>query len=143
MNTKAIIKTGLEAMLFSGIILSCNKAQDSAGTNTKLNEPVEAVQDDFANQIQELKNEAEFVIADFNNKTYEIKTEALKSKKNIDTDVKNRIIVIENQVFQLEDRLESINNQSKETWSEFSQSMKNELTDMKRNIDSLTQKISG
>ena len=143
MKTKTIIKTGLGAMLVSGIILSCNKSQESGKIKSKLNQSVESVQDDFAKEITELKNEAELIIADFNNKTYQIKTEALKSKKNIDEETKNRIVDIENQVIQLEDQLEDIHNQSRETWSDFSKSMKHELINMKKNIDSLSTKNSG
>jgi len=143
MNTKNILKTGLEALLVSGIFLSCNHAQDSGKNQSKLNKPVEAIQDDFTKEISELRNEAELIIAEFNNKTFEIRTEALKNKKNIDADIKQRIIDIENQVARLEDKLEDLSDQSRETWSDFSKSMKNELTDMKRNIDSLTRKNSG
>ena len=143
MNTKAILKTGLGTLLVSGIILSCNRAQDSGKMISKLNESVESVQDNLEKEILELRNEAKLIIADFNNKTYEIRIEALKSQKNIDADIKRRIIDIENQVIQLEDKLENLNKQSRESWSDFSQSMKNELTDMRRNIDNLTHKNSG
>jgi phage host-nuclease inhibitor protein Gam len=143
MNIKIIFKTGLETLIVSGIIFSCNRAQDSSEIKSKLNESVELVQGDLDKEILELKSEAENVIAEFNDKTFEIRREALKSKSNIDADIKQRIIDIENQIAQLEDKLEDLHNQSRETWSEFSQSMKNELTDMKRNIDNLTRKNSG
>ena len=143
MSIKSILTTGLEALLLSGIFLSCNRVQESSEIKSKLNESFESVQNDLGKKILELRNEAELIIADFNSKTYEIRTEALKSQKNIDADIKKRIIDIENQVTQLEDKLENLNKQSMESWSEFSQLMKNELTDMKRNIDNLTGKNSG
>ncbi len=108
-----------------------------------LNQSSESVQDDLTKEISALKSEAELIIADFNNKTYQIRTEALMSKKNIDKEIKTRIIVIENQVIQLEDKLGDIHNQSKESWYDFSRSMKQELTNMKKNIDSLYSKNSG
>ena len=131
------------AVLVSGMMLSCNKSKESDTVKSKLNRSVESVQDDLTKEIAELKSEAELIIADFNNKTYQIKTEALKSRKNIDEEIKNRIIDIENQVIRLEDKLEDIHNQSKESWSDFSRSMKQELTNMKKNIDSLHRKNSG
>jgi F0F1-type ATP synthase membrane subunit b/b' len=143
MNTNTIIKTGLMAVLVSGMMLSCNKSKESGTVRSKLDQSVESIQDDLTQEITELKNEAEFIIADFNNKAYQIKAEALKSRKNIDEEIKSRIIVIENQVVQLEEKLDDIHNQSKESWSEFSRSMKQELTNMKKNIDSLYRKNSG
>ncbi len=143
MNTKTILKTGLGTLLVSGIIFSCNRVQDSGENQSKVNESVESMQDELEREISELRGEVEFVIADFNNKTFEIRTEALKSKKSIDADIKRKIIDIENQVIRLEDKLKDLNYQSRETWSDFSKSMKNELNDMKRNIDSLTSKNSG
>lgn len=142
MNARTILKTGLEALLVSGIMLSCNRIQDVSENHLKLYESVESARDDFAKELSDLRNEAELVIAEFNDKTFEIRREALKSKTNIDAEVKQRIIDIENQIIQLEDKLEDLNCQSVETWSDFSRSMKNELTDMKRNIDNLTGKNS-
>ncbi len=143
MKTNTIIKTGLMAVLVSGMMLSCNKSKDSGTIKSKLSQSVESVQDDLTKEISALKSEAELIIADFNNKTYQIRTEALMSKKNIDKEIKTRIIVIENQVIQLEDKLGDIHNQSKESWYDFSRSMKQELTNMKKNIDSLYSKNSG
>ncbi|MBN2213902.1 MAG: hypothetical protein JW723_06645 [Bacteroidales bacterium] len=143
MKTKTIIKTGLMALLASGMIISCKQSKNPGTIRSKLDRSVESVQDDFIKEMAELKNEVEYVIADFNNKTYQIKTEALKSRQNIDEEIKGRIIDIEMQVLQLEDRLEDIHNQSRASWSDFSKSVKNELTDMKKNIDSLYRKNSG
>jgi hypothetical protein len=140
MNTKAILKTGLEALLVSCILISCNRVQDSSKIHSILNESVESVKKDFEKEISDLRSEAEIAIAEFNNKTFEIRREALKSRKNIDTEIKQRIIDIENQVIQLEDKLEDLSSQSVETWSDFSREMKDELVNIKRNIDNLTTK---
>ena len=142
MNTKTILKTGLEALLVSCILISCNRVQDSSEIHSELNESVESVKEDFEKEIYDLRSEAELAIAEFNNKTFEIRREALKSQKNIDAEIKQRIVDIENQVIQLEDKLEDLSSQSVETWSDFSREMKDELINMKRNIETLTTKNS-
>ncbi len=139
MNIKTILKTGLEVLLVSGIFISCNRIQDTSEKQSGRNE---SVREDFTGEISDLRSEAELVIAEFNDKTFEIRREALKNEKNIDTEVKQKIIDIEKQVMQLENRLEDLNSQSKETWDDFSRSLKNELTEMKRNIENLTGKNS-
>lgn len=143
MHNYTFIKTGLGALLISGLIISCNKEQNAENINIRSGEQIGMTNGNLAEQRDALKNKAEHIIAEFNNKTTEIKTEAYKNKQSLDTDLKNKIITMEKQVVQIEDKLDVINNQSEDTWTDFSRSLEQELNNFKKNVDSLSQKING
>ena len=132
MNKNTIIKTVLGVLLISGLIISCNKEQNTINNDVQSGKQAGMSAGNITEQQNTLKNEAEHIIAEFDNKTTEIKTEAYKNKQSLDTDLKNKIISMEKQVVLIKDKLDAINNQSDDTWSDFSKSLQKELNNSKR-----------
>ena len=144
MLVKTIYKVGIGIILVSGLTVSCNSKNNTSRISGMNPDKTETTDDfDFQSQQKDLKNQAQIVISEFNKKAQEIKVDAYKNGESLNDDVKRILINTEEQVNQIQEKIDDLNNQSEETWLEYSKSLHQELENIRKNTENLSVKNVG
>lgn len=143
MRTLSIIKTSLKVICLAILIHSCgNKQHNTAETQTVSVRTDDELGEQYRLERTQLVTEAEQIIAEYNLKAEDIKYSAIRNNKNLDNDVKMKLIEMETKVEKLENKLENVKFQTDESWGRFKEELHHDIDNIREGIKDLSGKNS-
>jgi len=138
MKTKSIIN-GLTIIVLLSLLFACGRKQnESDDTKSELRHIGKTLEKKIADEKQELRTQFNQIISDYRSEAERIKIQAIKNKENLNSEVKKKIIEIENEISLLEQKLDALNTKSTESWNKLRNEVKHDIKGLRESIKNLT-----